>query len=259
MIAAERTIASFAETHAALVDSGMSAIRVLWFRGHADHSWLLTPRIERVSPSVSERELLHDFEVEASKFVPQRLDATWEVMTLAQHHRIPTRLLDWSTSMHVALHFAVDKDEDKDDIDGALFVLDPQSLNYESEHRRSEVFMFGRTARIADGTLDALLSSSDSMSRDECFAVMSPHNFDRISNQSGTFVAVSPSARRLDSFLRKQSFEKWIIPASAKAPIRDELKEAGYTPYRLFPTLDNAARQVRSNHGIDDGGNRNGT
>ncbi|MCB5383968.1 FRG domain-containing protein [Blautia glucerasea] len=57
---------------------------------------------------------------------PQPYDrASW--LTMMQHYGLPTRLLDWSESPLVALYFALS--EKKDDIDAAVWIMNPMKLN----------------------------------------------------------------------------------------------------------------------------------
>ncbi len=50
-------------------------------------------------------------------------DTLWVRLAVAQHHGLPTRVLDWTVSRKVALHFAT-AEEDHYDKDAALSCID---------------------------------------------------------------------------------------------------------------------------------------
>lgn len=79
------------------------------FRGLGDSSFALRPKVgRRAKYSVAdERTLLEIFERRASEFVDVGRLTDWDKLALAQHHGLPTRLLDWTTNPLVAAYFAV--------------------------------------------------------------------------------------------------------------------------------------------------------
>jgi hypothetical protein len=106
-----------------LVTTGDFSCGHVVFRGVTDSkNHKLIPSVGRIDQSILcglsisdyERETLNRFKLRAnSEITPQPKD-DWEWLALAQHHGLPTRLLDWTSSPLIALYFAT-KPEIQDD------------------------------------------------------------------------------------------------------------------------------------------------
>lgn len=104
----------------------------IWFRGHADAGWELTPGVFRgatdAPPYVyDETSMYHHFQLISPEH-RQHHQSAFDWLCLMQHYGMPTRLLDWTESPIIALLFAVEK-EHHDGVDGKLFALNARRLN----------------------------------------------------------------------------------------------------------------------------------
>jgi hypothetical protein len=99
------------------------------FRGlnHEDYKLDTTLRRLKTPPKSVEEPLLRAF----GKYLPPgtlAVQSCWEKLALAQHNGLPTRLLDWTTSPLVALHFATTKKEHFDK-NGVVWCVDVEKVH----------------------------------------------------------------------------------------------------------------------------------
>jgi hypothetical protein len=115
----------------------------VWFRGQSVESWKPEPWIFRKKIGVGnstcdvfwdETSMFHHFQLRVPEY-HQGYRNTFDWLCLMQHYRNPTRLLDWTESVLVALFFAVCESEEHD---GRLFALDVRRLNLQTSHSSRE-------------------------------------------------------------------------------------------------------------------------
>lgn len=207
-----------------------TAERGRWiFRGHSKTDYKLVPSIGRgVHTSSSrqkyEKSLFEIFCREAMGYLSSVPSKDWDWLSLAQHHGLPTRLLDWTYNPLAALYFAV---ESSLEFDGAVFAL------------------------------HAPKKASSAVLQGSPFSIEKPQKFfpnivtARIRAQEGVFVVCSDLETPLDEKLRDDwSLEKFEVKAGKKESLRYELFRIGIHASSLFPDIDGLTARLRWQHAV---------
>ena len=193
------------------------------YRGVSDSSFDLLPSVGRwKGPEGSrihfEKQVFEDFKSRALGYLNIQPRNQWEWLFLAQHHGLPTRLLDWSSSPLVALRFAL---RDQKDTDFALYALN---------------FSYGINSHDIP-----LFLGEDPLAVKEPAQVNPSYVSDRVERQRSVFtIQPDPWAPLRD----RNEMRKYVFPASARRDMLRRLQYLGITNCSLTPGLDSLARDI---------------
>jgi hypothetical protein len=179
-------------------------------------------------------------------------------LLLAQHYGLPTRFLDWTRSLSMALFFAVE-DEALDEKDGCLWALWTQEMN---RHQVSQDGLVTPEDPALQGMLDAAFGRRASPKVMQRSAAPEPGPKDVMSlpgvlataaRQTDLRMMVQQShftVHGINKDLRAISFPvpvlvRYVIPAERKAGVREVLKRIGVTRSIVYPDLHSLAREIR--------------
>jgi hypothetical protein len=220
------------------------------FRGEATGSTNLVTSLQRLGGDYGEieRHLLRNFRKYAHRDVVHS-DELWHWMALAKHHGLATRMLDWTYSPYVALHFATAHAIDFDQ-DGLIWMVNFVQANELLPNKlRSVLDDEGMNAMSADLLTEVAPTLPDFDRLGEDFVVFfePPALDDRIVNQYALFSLMPSPHARMDKWLeeRPELARRIVLPAELKWEVRDKLDQANITERVLFPGLDGLATWLK--------------
>ncbi|MPM25508.1 hypothetical protein SDC9_72003 [bioreactor metagenome] len=226
------------------------------YRGVDDASFGLQTSIQRLGrkPIDLESNLIRNFQ----KYSPintlvDNYNNIWNWIALGQHYGLPTRLLDWTFSPYVALHFSTE-DLSKFDKDGAIWMVDFAAIikyypkNLQDKLVNDRIFSLTSNelnTEIGDNINKIYKYSLDNINTMIFFEPPSIDN--RIINQYGLFsFMLDPNSDKLKWLEDKKNvFKKIIIPQKLKWEIRDKLDQANVSERVIYPGLDGISKWLK--------------
>lgn len=216
-------VASFAELHQRLSDFGTGWI----FRGHTNHEWELIPKAGRKRYLGTEKDLFEQWKRRAVEHRDSDFsDLDW--LSIAQHHGLATRLLDWTTNPLNAAFFAV-----REKMDGPAVV-----------HAGPAVIHAAKFKEGFEQSAESLPAFKEPLEVVDGVAIFRPRGIlPRIVRQGGLFTIHGPPNKSLEGFAQDGfvKMEKILIAESYRPDLLVELARYGISSASLFPDLDGLA------------------
>lgn len=161
----------------------------------------------------AEKSTMRIFDREYSTYTSKTISTPWRRLAVAQHHGLPTRLMDWTLSALVALYFATEGSTDTDSVVYALKVPD-------------------RRIPHVDTVEDEL--DLDPFDIEDLHLYIPTHESMRLRAQSGLFTVQPDPTIPLES----PDLSRIRISNSARHEIEDTLLDYGINRKTLFPDLE---------------------
>ena len=231
------------EEFKSIIDLQIVDEKTILFRGQKE-IWPLYPRLIRTVLKKKrlyefydiEKKILKEFRELSLQFDSKIKDYNdWDILALAQHFGLPTRMLDWTSNPLTALWFAFEseKDNNNDRIVWGLIVEDyfPVDIEKDSPFHRRYIKVF--KPRNEDPRIIAQQS---------WLAVWNIQLFGDGGN------GLPPEPNIIEAMDELEEFEyqlaKFIIPNSLRTEILNTLDSMGINYFSLFPDLAGLCKNI---------------
>lgn len=198
------------------------------YRGHASKDWPLKSSIgrnEKYSKEL-EKSVFFQFKQNYYSYTTERPASDMDLLFLAQHYGLPTRLLDFTYNPMIALYFACESEPEKD---GRVYVKSLGELS----------LMDADSNEAMPQTIDDVLSIK------RAFFVLPNYTDTRYKNQKALFL-LSDHPEKKFTFVT----DSYIIKKDYKDQIRHDLAILGYDRTLVYPLLDSLCYDIKNRKGL---------
>ena len=160
-----------------------------------------------------------------------------------QHYGVPTRLLDWSENLFIALHFALRNAQDQSD-PPIVWCLDPIAWN-----RATPVLSeYGPQIHVlttTDEESEPYRPETNRKRNKSPVAIFGTHNSSRIVAQRGTFMVWGEDSKNLEDFAGDSTAKLTCYELKGEIKsLQNDLNALGFGETMIFPDLGSLATEL---------------
>lgn len=207
--------------------------KVLLFRGQSIDKPLI-PKIARFrykkSRVITEKRMFNEFELSSLPFLDKVKYSKLELLTIAQHYGVPTRLLDWTENLLTALFFAVRESETNTESNSVVWAMQAD--------RDSEIFLENYDVNPFELNNEIKLFKPSNV-------------ITRISSQSGWFSIHPHTGNSFFERFETNRFDdvkliKILIDKKYCQKIQGNLEKCGIDSHTVFRDLDSLGSIIKT-------------
>lgn len=218
----------------------------IWFRGQGVSTYFLKPSLFRTDYGLEkEKEIFLEYRRLVTGIGLNR-SSEWETLIDMQHYGVPTRLLDWTTNLGIALYFATTSSVK--DTSMSLYMMNPLELNALSGKNGIPILP---NDSMGLSYVTNYIDRNPFPARYP-IAVKCNNINDRVKAQSGMFTIHGDENNEeeidiiTDLLDQKSSIYKIEISAKAHDSIKEYFDITGIKDYTIFPDIQGLASHLRN-------------
>lgn len=254
----EEVAQTWEELNKYLWDKSFDSVSGKWrpyiaFRGLARRHGNLRTSLQRLGGDLrwKERRVIDSFKMYAREDLKHGL-TDWHVLLLGQHYRLPTRLLDWTSSPLAAMYFVSEKHPAED---GEIWCVERLKTNDALSLPFAKLLDIQGTKLFSLETLSAefpcmdKFDSVEPLPANRSLLFFEPPSISpRITNQYAFFSVMLGPESNTHEWL--EAHEEWcwkiIVRASLKKEIRQRLMVMNVSERTIYPGLDGVSQWVKA-------------